>query len=277
MSKQFPPPPVYPSKRELLKWTRDILRYYSLRPRKKLSQSFVIDPKLIREIINWVKVFKPRVVYEIGAGIGTLTYYLCCSGSWRVIAIEVDERYAPVLKGIRGNVNADLEVVICDGLKEPFFRSYVDTVVSNVPYHISSKLLLALYRSDVKRMVLTLQNEVAERLNAKPSTKDYGRLTIITRYLMKCKLSNIYPPRSFFPAPRVSSRVVVLIRKHTYDEIAGRLEDLTRCLFSERNKFAIKVVRKCVKTVDEEVIKMLGVKRVRDLTLEDLLLLMKYI
>jgi len=277
LSKQFPLPPVHPSKRELLKWTKGILRYYGLRPRKKLSQSFVVDPKLIHEVINWVKMFKPNVVYEIGAGIGTLTYYLCCSGGWRVIAVEVDERYVPVLKGIRSHVNADLEVVICDGLKEPFFKGYVDTVVSNIPYHISSKLLLTLYRNDVKRMVLTLQNEVAERLNARPSTKDYGRLTIITRYLMECRLGSIYPPRSFFPAPKVSSRVVVLIRKRIYDEIAGKLEDLTRCLFSERNKVAIKVVRKCVKTVDEEVVKMLGVKRVRDLTLEDLLLLTKYV
>ncbi len=269
-------PPEPPSKLGLLKWTKKILRQYGIRPRKKLSQSFIVDPQLINEILGWLNQIKPRKIYEIGAGIGTLTYYLCTRGNWKVIALEIDQRLAPILKFIKSCVQGDLEVIICDGLEPPLAKGYVDTVVSNIPYHISSKILITLYKNPAKYFLLTLQDEVARRLNAEPSSKDYGRLTIITQYIVECKLGGIYSPNSFFPPPKVFSRTVLLIKRRAFDSTALKLEVLTRCLFTERNKLAAKVMRKCLRKVDEELIKRFGSKRVRDLTLEDLLLLTQY-
>lgn len=263
--------PPLNSRHDLLRWTKNVLQEYGIRPYKKLSQNFVVEPRIIKDILSVVGSGN-SIVLEIGAGLGTLTYYLAQENDY-VIAVEIDERLVEILSRI---APWNTDIIVGDALKH-FNTNYRGVIVSNAPYHISSLLIIGILHTRAHRAVLMLQKEVALRLVAKPGSSDYGRLSVITQYIADIQLITVYPPRCFYPSPEVASALVVLKRKRAWSNEAEIIENLTRCLFSEKNKLAVKVVKKCVPLIPKELLKDLGEKRVRDLSLNDILTISRYV
>ena len=268
--------PPLDSRKSLRDWTLSILHGYSIRPLKKLSQNFIVDPRLIKDILRLIKN-KNKQVVEIGAGIGTITLHLALYTY--VTAIEYDNRLVRILEDIILTYNSGLklvDVVHGDVLKSLKIDHFNGIIVSNVPYHIASYIIILALRSLAQEIILVLQKELALRLIARPGTKDYGRLTVITNYITEPQLLKIYPPTCFYPRPDVYNALVLLRRKRKWDEKASKIEDITRCLFSEKNKRAIRVIEKCLgERIGGKLREYLEKKRIRELELKDILLLVE--
>ncbi len=185
--------------------TRDdlisLIMRYRLKPIKRLSQHFVIDPTVIRDIVNHIP--RGSKVLEVGTGIGILTYYLARVAS-QVITIEIDGRLVRIAEHVLSGLN-NVSVIQGDALRVPW-PPQVDVLVSNVPYSITSPLIMRIIREDISRALLTIQREVANRLTGEPGSDDYGRLSVITQCNYSVSILNTYAPDSFYQAPRFSHR-----------------------------------------------------------------------
>lgn len=220
-----------------------------VKPSKRLSQNFVVNPFLVKSIVDSAS-FEDTV--EIGCGIGTLTLFLL--DKVRTLAcIECDER---MVKIVSKNVENSRFIVVrgdvlTTGLNRP-------QVVSNLPYHITSDVLISIARDNrVSKAVLTLQKEVGERLIAQPGSEAYGRLSVIIQLLFDLDLKGVYPSRSFYPAPKVDSSLVILRRKRNYDESIQKVENVTRVMFSQRRRIARKVAETRLKIRRETLEKII--------------------
>jgi len=219
-----------------------MLKKYGIRPRKKLGQHFLVDPKLLNVMIEGLELKGEEVIAEIGSGIGTLTLFLAQQCK-KLIAIEIDHRLINVLQDVLKD-HDNVEIVHADALS---LRLDVDRVVSNVPFNISSQLLEhILKRCRFKIAVLTFQLEFARRLYAKPSTRDYGRITILASYYSTIRKLYTAPPSSFFPEPKVFTQTLKITPRdrppfEVYDE--ELLFDVVRELFTLRNKMLRRALR----------------------------------
>ncbi|MEM1639748.1 MAG: 16S rRNA (adenine(1518)-N(6)/adenine(1519)-N(6))-dimethyltransferase RsmA [Desulfurococcaceae archaeon] len=219
----------------LLKWTIGVMRKHGIKPRKKLSQNFIVNPFLIEEILSYTD--ENSDVLEIGCGIGTLTVALL-SKARTVLCYEIDQRLCDVLSKFINDENFIL--VNGDALKIPFNRRIV---VSNIPYHITSDILLKISRENVvEKAVLTLQKEIVDRITARPGSRSYGKLTVLLNNLFAIKEGGVYPPSSFYPKPEVYHQVVVLLRKKPYSQEIEKLEVVTKTFFSQRRRLVEKVL-----------------------------------
>ena len=178
-------------------------------PRKRLGQHFLIDPNLLRKIVSLADIQPSYSVCEIGPGGGALTRLLCQTAK-QVLALEVDPRMVKFLKTeLAGYPN--LEVQEQDALGYSFKDLPDDTIiVANLPYNISTPIMFRLLEAQQKisRMVLTIQFEVAQRLVAKPSTKDYGVLSVMVQHLAEVTFGFKVSRKCFRPVPNVDSGVV---------------------------------------------------------------------
>ncbi len=220
-----------------------LLKKHGIRLKKKLSQVLLINEFFLRHIAREARKLLGREVLELGAGPGNLTKYLLDEGL-EVVAVEIDGRFAPILRELQ-RVYPSLHPVIADCiplLETPLIPRYV---VGNVPYHVSSDILVAIARSRTQAALITLQKEVAERLVAKPGCSAYGRLSVLMQLVFDVEQRLVIPPSAFMPQPDVYSTTVLLVRKRAYDELLAELENVTRCLFSYRNKLLRKALRKC--------------------------------
>ncbi len=224
-----------------------------VKPKKKLGQHFTKDKGIIKFFLEQCKDCKK--ILEIGSGRGELTIPL--SEIAEVTGIEID---AELVKCLRSK---GLKVIEADAL-EVNFEGY-DCIVGNIPYNITGPLISKIVKTrGWKKSVLLVQREVAQRLLANPGEKEYGRLTALVRLVADVRPGPIWPPSAFWPPPEVYSQHVVLIKKKEIDErLLNEFERFTACMFSQRNKKARKVAKRCG-TVYE------GEKRVRDLTPEEL-------
>lgn len=234
------------SSKELLRWTLEALRSRGLRPRKRLSQSFVVDKRLVEEVM--ANIGPGDIVAEIGCGLGNLTMYLIDKAR-RVACVEIDEG---LLRALASSFSrADILPINGDARNA---IPLCDTVVSNAPYHVVSDIVVAISRENaVRKAVLTVQREVAERLAARPGEQSYGRITALVNVLFDIELGGVYPPASFYPRPKVYSQVVVLRRKRAYDESICKLEQLTRLLFNQRRRIARRVLQRQMRLSEEEL------------------------
>lgn len=255
--------PPLTSSRALYFWTINLLRKHGIRPRKKLSQNFIVNPRIIHDFLK--HVLPNKTLLEIGAGIGSLSYYLSRKASKYSVFIEIDERLSRICRdlisprGILINGNAlDLDWS-------------VEQVISNAPYHITSDIIVKTARSNsVGYAVFVFQKDVVDRLLARPGTKEYGRITVLTRLVFDIEKGPVYPPIFFYPRPEVSSQMIILKRKRRYDEVISRVEDVTRLLFSKRRKKALKTIMSEL-GLNIDVIRRLGIDdkaRVYDLSPE---------
>lgn len=198
--------------------TNHILHRFKLRADKKLGQNFLIDETVVRRIVEAAELTSEDTVLEVGPGIGTLTQGLAESGA-SVVAVELDKRLLPVLdvtlEGYNNVriVNGDiLQVDIMEQVQKPDFKC-----CANLPYYITTPIIFAILekRLPMERLVVMVQKEVAERMAAKPGSKDYGALSVAIQYFTEPEIAFIVPPSSFIPAPSVDSAVIVCKRRST--------------------------------------------------------------
>jgi 16S rRNA (adenine1518-N6/adenine1519-N6)-dimethyltransferase len=214
---------------------------------KRLGQNFLIDPNIIRKIVTLAALGPHDQVLEIGPGRGALTAGLCAEAK-RVIAVEIDRQLQPLLQERLGHCR-NLELRIGDALEFPFDSLPPRTVVvANLPYYASTPLLFALLdaRAHLARMVLMLQTEVALRLIAKPNSKDYGILSVLTQEAAEVELAFRVSADCFRPRPTVGSAVVRLTIKSLdgFDPIRyERFRRLVRASFAHRRKTLVNSLR----------------------------------
>jgi len=209
-------------------------------PRKRLGQHFLIDPNLLRKIVSLANLQPDDFVCEIGPGGGALTRLLCQSAR-QVLALEVDPRMVDFLKGVFAEC-LNLDIQEQDALRYPFDQlPEPAVVVANLPYNISTPIMFRLLeaRPKIRRMVLTVQLEVAKRITAKPNSKDYGVLSVMAQHLADVRFGFPVSRKCFRPVPDVDSGVIRLdIRAHQACseqeiEVFGLL---VRAAFGQRRK-----------------------------------------
>ncbi len=216
-------------------------------PRKRLGQHFLIDPNLLRKIINLADLQPDDYVCEIGPGGGALTRLLCQAAK-QVLALEVDPRMVDFLNKEFAECS-NLDIQEHDALRFPFDQlPEPAVVVANLPYNISTPIMFRLLeaRPKIRRMVLTVQLEVAKRLTAKPNTKDYGVLSVMAQRLADVRFGFPVPRKCFRPVPDVDSGVVRLdIRVHqAYSALeADAFALVVRAAFGQRRKTLLNALR----------------------------------
>lgn len=214
-----------------------LLAEHGLRPVHKLGQNFLADANVTRKIVKTSGVGSGDRVVEIGAGTGTLTGALAATGA-HVVAYEIDERLRPILESVTNGLDVDLRFV---DVSDVDLANALDgsgwTMVANLPYNVGTNVVMEALRHafQIKRLVVMVQREVAERLVASPGTSEYGIPSVVTQIHTDAELLFRVPPQVFFPAPKVESAVVVMERKSAPDE-AERAIELARAGFGQRRK-----------------------------------------
>ncbi|MFO0698749.1 MAG: 16S rRNA (adenine(1518)-N(6)/adenine(1519)-N(6))-dimethyltransferase RsmA [Nitrospira sp.] len=207
---------------------------------RRLGQNFLIDPNIVRKIVALAELSPADTVLEIGPGRGILTDALS-RATGHVTAIEVDPRLHAFLSERSGNLH-NVTLVLGDALTYPLEHLPVGTiVVANLPYYISTPLLFRLLSQGTRfaRMVLMLQNEVVDRLIAKPGSSDYGVLSVMAQYSAHISKSFRVSPQCFRPRPEVDSAVVLLRAQEPRarrSEEEQRFTALVRAAFAHRRK-----------------------------------------
>ena len=227
-----------------LEITKKIMRSNSIFAKKCFGQNFLIDDNILENIVESAKVTSEDTVIEIGPGLGNLTHYILERGA-KVIAFEIDTDMIDILN-TRFNTQ-NLKIVNKDILKVEL-KEYLDSdkkvkIIANLPYYITTPIIFKLLesRNNIESITIMIQKEVAERIVAKPHSKDYGVLTINTNYLADVeKLFNV-PNTSFIPAPNVTSSVLQIVpNKQKEDELGIEddevFKDLVKKSFLARRK-----------------------------------------
>jgi 16S rRNA (adenine1518-N6/adenine1519-N6)-dimethyltransferase len=200
--------------------TRGILEKYGFWFKKSLGQNFLIDTNILKKIVEFAELDKESGAIEIGPGIGALTEQLARS-SKKVVAFEIDQRLLPILAETLSPYS-NIKVIHQDVLKanvgkvmdEEFSGIEDIMVVANLPYYVTTPIILKLLEEHlpIRGIVVMLQKEVADRISAKPGTKDYGSLSIAIQYYMKAEMVMIVPKTVFVPQPNVDSAVIRLTK-----------------------------------------------------------------
>ena len=228
------------------KKTKEIVKKYGFRLSKKLGQNFLIDENIIHKIITGAEITKDDIIVEVGPGIGTLTQYLAEEAS-RVLAIEIDKKLIPILEETLkdyDNIEVINKNVLDINLKELVvskFKGQRVKVVANLPYYVTTPIIMKFLEEEVpiKDIVVMVQKEVADRLKAKPSTKDYGSLSVAVQYYCEPQIVTRVPKTVFIPNPNVESTV---IRLKALDNPQVQVDDkrlfhnVVRASFAKRRK-----------------------------------------
>ena len=226
--------------------TIEILNKYKFVFQKKFGQNFLIDEHVLSKIIRSAEITEDDFVVEIGPGIGTLTQYLAASAR-EVAAIEIDDALIPILKDTLSAydnvtvIHEDvLKIDLCKLAEEKNGGKPIK-VVANLPYYITTPIIMGLFENHVPvdSITIMVQKEVADRMKTGPGSKDYGALSLAVQYYAKPELVANVPPNCFMPRPRVGSAVIRLTR-HT--EVPVEAEDeklmfqIIRASFNQRRK-----------------------------------------
>jgi 16S rRNA (adenine1518-N6/adenine1519-N6)-dimethyltransferase len=198
--------------------TRELLAAHGIRLKKSLGQNFLTDMHVLDKIVRAVDISDRAGVLEIGPGIGALTERLA-EKARKVVAVELDDRLVPVLRELFKS-RPNVEIIHGDALKvdlqaivQSSFEGVDEVhVAANLPYYVTSPILVRLLeeRLGLKRIVIMIQKEVADRLTARPGTKDYGSLSVLVRYFAEAEEVARVPAHVFVPRPQVDSAVVKL-------------------------------------------------------------------
>jgi len=227
---------------DLYRTTKSLIEKYKLRPLKKWGQHFLVDEEVAEYIASLARPRSEYPIIEIGAGLGALTRLLAKYGS-TILAVELDKRIIPALvEVIEGTPN--IEVVLADFLKLGLVGKF-SSIVSNLPYYITSPILFKILELDFEVAVLTLQKEYGYRLVAKPGTENYGRVTVMVNLLAEVRARRIVPPRAFYPRPEVDSIIVELRRRRSKlkDVDLNLLKTVVTGLFTYRRKKVAKALK----------------------------------
>lgn len=226
-----------------------VLQKYQFRFQKKYGQNFLIDPHVLEKIIAAAGITREDFVLEIGPGIGTMTQYLC-EEAREVLAVEIDRALLPILSDTLREYE-NVTILNEDILKVDIHRIAREKndgkpikVVANLPYYITTPIIMGLFESHVPVDILTVmvQKEVAERMQSGPGTKDYGALSLAVQYYAKPEVIAHVPPNCFLPRPGVGSAVIRLTRHETAPVKAENeklLFQIIRASFNQRRKTLI--------------------------------------
>lgn len=226
--------------------TIEVLQKYNFSFQKKFGQNFLIDPHVLDKIIAAAEITKDDFVLEIGPGIGTLTQYLA-EAAREVVAVEIDSMLIPILEDTLSAydnvsvINEDVLKVDLRKLAEERNGGKPIKVVANLPYYITTPIIMSLFENHVplKSLTVMVQKEVALRMQAGPGTKDYGALSLAVQYYASPYLAANVPPNCFMPRPNVGSAVIRLTR---FEETPVQVKDekllfrLIRASFNQRRK-----------------------------------------
>ncbi|MDD6464571.1 MAG: 16S rRNA (adenine(1518)-N(6)/adenine(1519)-N(6))-dimethyltransferase RsmA [Coprococcus sp.] len=226
--------------------TIQTIKKYEFAFQKKFGQNFLIDDHVITKIINAAEITKDDLVLEIGPGIGTMTQYLAESAR-KVIAVEIDKNLIPILGETLAEydnvtvINEDILKLDINRLVEEENEGRPIKVVANLPYYITTPIIMGLFESHVPLQSITVmvQKEVADRMQVGPGSKDYGALSLAVQYYAKPYIAANVPPNCFIPRPGVGSAVIRLTR---YEEPPVTVKDeslmfkLIRASFNQRRK-----------------------------------------
>ena len=226
--------------------TIQTIKKYEFAFQKKFGQNFLIDDHVITKIINAAEITKDDLVLEIGPGIGTMTQYLACAAR-KVVAVEIDKALIPILEDTLSDydnarvINNDVLKVDIAKLAEEENGGKPIKVVANLPYYITTPIIMGLFENHVpiKSITVMVQKEVADRMQVGPGTKDYGALSLAVQYYAKPYIVANVPPNCFMPRPKVGSAVIRLER---YEEPPVKVKDeklmfrIIRASFNQRRK-----------------------------------------
>ena len=226
--------------------TIEVLQKYQFHFAKKFGQNFLIDTHVLDKIIRSAEITKDDFVLEIGPGIGTMTQYLACAAR-EVVAVEIDKALIPILEDTLSSYD-NVTVINEDVLKLDIVKLAQERnggkpikVVANLPYYITTPIIMGLFESHVPVQSITVmvQKEVADRMQVGPGTKDYGALSLAVQYYAKPYIAANVPPNCFMPRPKVGSAV---IRLECHEEPPVQVKDeklmfrIIRASFNQRRK-----------------------------------------
>ena len=212
----------------------------SIKPKKSLGQNFLYDKNIINKIIDASKINSNDEVLEIGPGTGNLTRSIICQKPKKIYVIEKDEGLANILKKQFSN---KINLITKDILKIPndFYTKKKFLILGNLPFNISTKILTNLCLNSklkVSKMIFMFQKEVADRILADVNSREYSRITVLSKWRFDIKKVSDVKPNSFFPRPKVYSSVLEFKPKEKIQKIkdSKNLEKITRVFFSQRRK-----------------------------------------
>ena len=232
--------------------TAQVIKKYDFSFQKRFGQNFLIDEHVLDKIIDAAGIEKTDGVIEIGPGIGTMTQRLC-ERAGRVRAIEIDRELIPILNETLGGydnvrvINDDVMKIDLEALILEEFEQMPIKVVANLPYYITTPIVMALLEKHLplENITIMVQKEVALRMQAKPGTKDYGALSLAVQYYADTYIAANVPPNCFMPRPKVGSGVIRLtVRKDPPVEVTdeGLMFELIRAAFNQRRKTLVNAV-----------------------------------
>ena len=226
--------------------TIEILQKYNITFQKKFGQNFLVDKNILEKIMDAAQITEKDCVLEIGPGIGTMTQYLA-ERAGNVIAVEIDKNLIPVLQDTLSSynnvtiLNQDILKTDINHIIETYNNGNPIKVVANLPYYITTPIIMALFESHValKSITIMIQKEVADRIQAQAGTKDYGALSLAVQYYAKPEVIVKVPAACFMPRPNVDSSVIRLTKYETppvkaQDE--NYLFTVIRASFNQRRK-----------------------------------------
>ncbi len=251
-----------PEKLKSLPSIKDTVKIYGIKPDKKLGQNFLFDLGITDQIVISAGDLTGKTVLEIGPGPGALTRSILASNAHKVFAVEMDERCISGLKELERLSDSRLEVLKNDALqiKESDLTTDKIYVIANLPYNIGTALIfkwldnLNLFSG----FTLMLQKEVVERICAKPSNHDYGKLSILIQ--IKATTEKVFDvdPEFFFPPPKVTSSIIRIIPRekaiHEFNE--DRLEKILKAAFSHRRKMIRTTLNSVFPNIEETLLQL---------------------
>ncbi len=244
---------------------KEVAAKYNFRPRKSLGQNFIVDSNVLKKITTLTEVTKKESIVEIGSAYGNLTELLCQKAKF-VYAIEIDKRLCEIAKE-RLKQYKNLKIINKDFLKLDLFKDSSLKVIGNLPYYITSPIILRLLEQKkfIKQIFITVQKEVAQRLVASPASKDYSALSARVNFYAIPKILMKISRSCFFPQPEVDS---CLVRLDIRTKLACKVKNedlmftLIRASFNQRRKTisnalanakTLNISKKTIETILEEI------------------------
>lgn len=245
------------------KYVREILNRYGFKFSKSLGQNFLIDGNIVRKISQVGDITEEDYVLEIGPGIGTLTEELALNAK-KVVAVELDKALLPILDETLNDYN-NVEIVQGDILETDIHRLIVEKleggpikVVANLPYYVTTPIIARLIEEDlnIESIIVMVQKEVADRMVASPSNKQYGSLSVFVNFYTYPEILIAVPKTVFMPQPKVGSAVIELRLKKVLPEIDRELFfKVVRAAFGKRRKTILNSLSYSELGLEKEIIR----------------------
>lgn len=260
---------------------KEIVDSFGLRAKKSLGQNFLLDLNITTKITNNAGNLSGKNVIEIGPGPGGLTQALLNTSANHVYAIEKDDRFISAFEPILKAYESKFTIIHTDAMKVDITQicEAPRSIIANLPYNIATPLLIGWLGKieHIDSMTLMFQKEVAERICAKPRTKPYGRVSIISQWLCDCEIRFDLPPEAFTPAPKVTSSIVHFTPRERNDNVAFEtMEKITHAAFGQRRKTLRKSLSSLTKERTDEVLEKAGIEprmRAEELSIDQFIIL----